>query len=615
MALSAPKVALVGHMAIWLDEAGTATWQQAHLQPFEPVAGNVTLGHRPGVVWVRMLVQRDAGSASDWLLEVSPAHLDLVTLWVEPASTSAGVAALPEPVAQRAGLAVLPQDRPRWHRKSVFPVNLPDTQAYTLWLRVDTETAKTVIPVMWRPESIEESNHRGNWLMGLLYGVLVFITAAAMILGSIAGNRLFQWCGAYFFSIGAMLFTADGWFSLLLLPAAPRVSHYLTSFCLALAIPLCSTVFFGVVRGERHAPRLVRAYLRVAWSYSLVAVLLVLAGGFAKVNPWLNYVAIAQLVVVIAVGLWIWPREPQTRWVILSFLPIILPGLLRLVRNVGYAPSINWLDVGTLAGLTCHALILFFIVAHKVGQVYRASLEAKSQALLSAAQLDEQRHFVALLSHEIRNPLATLDGAISNLMRDSLGPASDARLDRMSRAVERLQYVLGYCLADERLSTLALSERPQIPLTPALIVQESLKQLADESGRLQLTPFDAAGAAGLDRAQVLGDLVLLGVALKNLLDNALKYDPLGQVHLSVAVDKGRLTFAVRDHGPGLDAQASSRLFEKFARGQQHPHLSGAGLGLHLSRRIAQQHGGDIHVRNASGGGVVAGMALPLARSV
>jgi signal transduction histidine kinase len=242
-------------------------------------------------------------------------------------------------------------------------------------------------------------------------------------------------------------------------------------------------------------------------------------------------------------------------------------------------------------------------------------LEVKSQALLSAAQLDEQRHFVALLSHELRNPLATLDGAISNLLRDPLGAAADARLHRMSRAVERLQYVLGYCLADERLSTLALSERPHIPLTSVLIVQESLKQLSDESGRLQLCAPDAAGAAGLDEAQVLGDLALLGVALKNLLDNALKYDPLGQVHLSVAVDKGHLTFTVRDHGPGLDAQASSRLFEKFARGQRQPHLSGTGLGLHLSRKIVQQHGGDIHLRNASDGGVVAGLVLPLARAV
>ena len=72
-----------------------------------------------------------------------------------------------------------------------------------------------------------------------------------------------------------------------------------------------------------------------------------------------------------------------------------------------------------------------------------------------------------------------------------------------------------------------------------------------------------------------------------------------------------MIFTVRDHGPGLDDQESGRLFDKFMRGQQHLHLPGAGLGLPLSLKIVQQHGGDIHIRNASGGGAVAELTLPL----
>jgi len=81
--------------------------------------------------------------------------------------------------------------------------------------------------------------------------------------------------------------------------------------------------------------------------------------------------------------------------------------------------------------------------------------------------------------------------------------------------------------------------------------------------------------------------------------------------LSVHVERQQVKFMVRDHGPGLDEQASSRLFEKFTRGQQHSYTPGAGLGLYLARNIAHQHGGDISIINASGGGVVAILALPI----
>jgi signal transduction histidine kinase len=72
-----------------------------------------------------------------------------------------------------------------------------------------------------------------------------------------------------------------------------------------------------------------------------------------------------------------------------------------------------------------------------------------------------------------------------------------------------------------------------------------------------------------------------------------------------------MTFLVRDHGPGLDEQASSRLFEKFTRGSQHQNMPGAGLGLYLSRKIVQQHGGDIRIRNVSGGGAIAELWVPV----
>ena len=601
---------------MWFDTAGTATWQQARMQTFVPVDGNVNLGYKPGVLWVRMHVQRgdnisDEPLDPEWWLEVPPAFLDEVTLWVEPRAQLSVNPMVEEPASQQAGAAIHPELRPLWHRNSVFRVHLPEAGYYTLWLRVQSDNVKAVAPVLWQTNALEKNTQVKTMVAGLFYGIFICITLTALILGFTVGTPIFLMCAGYFFMLALNLFIADGWLGLLLLPGRPQVADILSSSCMALLIPLFATVFSRLLLADHYLPRFFAAYLRITWGVGLVAVLLLLNGHFAQVAPIVNMLAMLQLVVIVALSLWVMPREPSLRWILLALVPILLPGMLRLARNAGLDFFINWLDASLLAGITLHGMILLFFVARHVGQAYKSNFHAKIQLVAGAAQLAEQRDFVALLSHEFRNPMAVLDGAVSNLNRQLLDTATLARVGRMARAVERLKYVLGYCLSDERLAILEPAQRPRLPLTATDIIQESLQQLDDDSQRIQLIAADPANQALLDNAHVLGDLPMLGAALKNLLDNALKYDPSGTVELSVQAHEAHMIFTVRDHGPGLDDQESGRLFDKFMRGQQHLHLPGAGLGLPLSLKIVQQHGGDIHIRNASGGGAVAELTLPL----
>jgi signal transduction histidine kinase len=239
-------------------------------------------------------------------------------------------------------------------------------------------------------------------------------------------------------------------------------------------------------------------------------------------------------------------------------------------------------------------------------------LHAKIQLVAAATQLADQRDFVALLTHEFRNPIDVLDGTLSDLKRETLVTVTIAQVGRMARAVARIRYVLSYCLDDERLTNLESAQRPYLTLAASDIIEESLKQLsAEDCNRVQLLEADPASKALLDSARVMGDLPMLGAALKNLLDNALKYDPNGPIHLSVEAHDALVTFTVRDHGPGLEDKERDRLFDRFMRGQQHLHLPGAGLGLPLALKIVHQHGGDIDISNAAGGGAEAALTLPL----
>lgn len=323
---------------MWFDTAGTATWQQARTQTFTPVDGNINLGYRPGVLWVRMQVQRgenisDEPLAPDWWLEVPPAFLDEVTLWIEPGDHLAAGQAFKEPPSQQAGAAVHPNLRPLWHRNSVFLVSMPKAGLYTLWLRVNSDNVKAVTPVLWQTNALEQNTQIKTMVSGLFYGIFICITLTALILGFTVGTPIFRLCAAFFCFLGLNLFIADGWLGLLLFPGRPHLADTLSSSCMAMLSPLFVAIFSQLLQAKKYAPRLLAWYLRIVWVAGLIAVLLLLGGHFAQVAPLVNLLAMGQLVVILALALWVMPREPSSRWVLLALTPLMLPGMLRLARN------------------------------------------------------------------------------------------------------------------------------------------------------------------------------------------------------------------------------------------------------------------------------------------
>ena len=94
--------------------------------------------------------------------------------------------------------------------------------------------------------------------------------------------------------------------------------------------------------------------------------------------------------------------------------------------------------------------------------------------------------------------------------------------------------------------------------------------------------------------------------LGNLLDNAAQAAPEATVHARVHGDARRLVFEIRDHGPGVPPEERARIFEPFHTTR----TRGTGLGLAVTQRIVEQHGGTIEVLDAPGGGACFRVTLP-----
>lgn len=216
-----------------------------------------------------------------------------------------------------------------------------------------------------------------------------------------------------------------------------------------------------------------------------------------------------------------------------------------------------------------------------------ASAEASLLDARAASELREQ--FIAVLGHDLRNPLASIAAGTRLIKKSPLDEKAATILDMMHKSVERMSALIDNVLdfARGRLGGgLALS-RSRDPLEPAL------KHVIDE---LQSTHPDRVVAVEFNLTQpVHGDRVRIAQLFSNLLGNALTYGAEGEpVRVKVST-QNQFELAVCNAGQPIPAAAMERLFHPFSRGQVRPSQQGLGLGLYIASEIARAHGGTIDV--------------------
>lgn len=305
-------------------------------------------------------------------------------------------------------------------------------------------------------------------------------------------------------------------------------------------------------------------------------------------------------------------RWTQWLWV---FLPLALGSLASVLAQTFWSPvpvlSVR-IDVGMVLfflGLISSAII----GAWAAGDWYRRYRTRRLLEDIRRGEQERRQRFLRRLDHEIKNPLTGLQAALVNL-REATDGSDRQRAEQNARgAVERLSRLL----ADLRKLS-DLEERPleRLPVD----VPELLEEMVDAARSI---PAYAARDVSLlvtrvpwPLPHVVGDRDLLGLAIYNLVDNALKFSGDGDPIEVRALEDGRaLVVEVADSGPGLAPEDLTRIFEELYRGANARGVEGSGLGLALVRRIVDLHGGEINVRSRQGAsrGTVFTIRLPVTK--
>jgi two-component system CheB/CheR fusion protein len=206
------------------------------------------------------------------------------------------------------------------------------------------------------------------------------------------------------------------------------------------------------------------------------------------------------------------------------------------------------------------------------------------------------RELLAMLGHELRNPLAAIRTAIVVAQLDG-GRRPDA-LEIARRQSDRLAYLVDGLLDVARVT------RGRIPLHRGRLRLDVVVDGAVDAVRDLVADrhHDIAIHMPAEPIQVEGDYVRLVQAVTNLIDNAAKYThPGGHINVSAARRHGLAEITVRDDGPGVPRDLAPRIFDLFAQGDRtiDRRAGGLGVGLTVAKRIAELHGGSVRLHPVS----------------
>lgn len=271
-----------------------------------------------------------------------------------------------------------------------------------------------------------------------------------------------------------------------------------------------------------------------------------------------------------------------------------VPSVLTVGRTRPNAPF-TASDVATMEALAGHAA-----VALQKAAMLNAQRDIVVELERANAAKDE---FLTTVSHELRTPLTTLLGFIQTLVARDHQISAELRRDLMERSLhqgERLKRLI------EELLALTAGANGPVPQVRAMDCGTVIKAAVEAADGASGVSFD------IDELIALGDPDYLHIAIRNLVENAVKHAGGTEVSVTAKPGRGTVRIAISDHGKGVAPEDRARLFERFFRGTGSSRVPGLGIGLSLVHEYLHAMGGAVHYEAVEPTGSRFVLILPLA---
>ena len=249
--------------------------------------------------------------------------------------------------------------------------------------------------------------------------------------------------------------------------------------------------------------------------------------------------------------------------------------------------------------LTINAVIIFFIIILGFLLTYKTLQPIKTN-------MQKQKRFIADASHELRTPVAVvisgLEVNLNNKKLDLPGAKKvlEDTLEEMREFSKLSNNLLDLSKHDKR------AEYEPVP------IGELIKSIVSKNENLAQAKEISIETSVESGGMVRGNKIELGRVFYNILDNAIKYTPPGgKISISDKIILNNFILTVTNSGQGIPRAILDKMFDPFFRGDTARSEGGAGLGLTLSKKIVENHGGNISIKSEEGRGTSVIISLPL----
>ena len=635
----------LGPLVVLEDPGGALELAEVLALPperWQPLAGQVlSFGESASAWWVRATLTNTGPSAPRRILEVDWPYLD----WLDIHVVAGGRVLETVRTGDQRPFASRPLDTSTF----AIPLEIPVGETREIFLRLATNDglfAPTPLR-LWVSKDFWSTVQRDNLWAGLYFGILLALLFHNLLLFQTTRNRNFILYALY---LGLLTLWGAGLLGYGFQFLWPNGVWWQNQAALLRAALVCLTstlLVMHFLETRRRTPVL-HGLLLILSGLVVGTMVVEMIGWFGLAVPMAKtlraYDGLATLLylVYLAAGaraLWLGVREARyfvLAWSfpLLGILIFHVQDLADLVRQhplaahtFGFGTVLECLLLALALGdhyrrlrddklalerrwraeQAAYAARLEREVAARTGELRTAVAQIDAALQTERRASEEQRAFLATISHELRTPLAVIDMTLQNLARsaETADEQTRRRYARVLDASRRLSSLLTDQLDENRFSLVSYD------LCPAPCDLAELLRDAAEAGRLMARGHRLRVEATDLREPLVCDWNLTRLALRSLTDNAVKYTPLG----TVVTLRGRRTPAevwleVEDQGPGLDPDELARIFEPHVRGRDSGAIPGSGMGLPLARRMIERQGGSLAATSAPGQGCVFRMALP-----